>query len=287
MDAAQSKAAFEQAKLHFANDEFQQAYTILNGLNKAFPGDKNVLFPMARCLVKLNQPESAQKACDFLIQKFDHPGAKQLKQEIQNTADDMGDLQVNMLDFDLDAKPSRHAAPAPLQRASALSEYMPIIIWVSLFVVGFLVLWFARASTDEEVTQYLEYLSELESKGTEQTSEVVFESFPYGAVVKVLIAGVFFTYIMYCFASYLSLLTLGGLPNDDFGEDMKDVALYTLICCLLALIPILGWIACIVILSKHYEMSTGRTILLCMLWFVFALAISVPNNFVLNILVAA
>ena len=164
---------------------------------------------------------------------------------------------------------------------------MPIIIWVSLFVVGFLVLWFARASTDEEVTQYLEYLSELESKGTEQTSEVVFESFPYGAVVKVLIAGVFFTYIMYCFASYLSLLTLGGLPNDDFGEDMKDVALYTLICCLLALIPILGWIACIVILSKHYEMSTGRTILLCMLWFVFALAISVPNNFVLNILVAA
>lgn len=81
-----------------------------------------------------------------------------------------------------------------------------------------------------------------------------------------------------CFVAYFALKILQALPHEDFNDDMKDVALYTLFCVLLTPVFVIGWIVAFIILKRHYDLSFGRTVLLILLWVVIGIGASIPGE---------
>jgi len=287
MDAQQSKAAFNKAGQHFQNQQYNEALQILNQLNKANPGNKDILYPMSQCMVKTDRLESAQKICDFLIEKFDHAGAKKVAGEIQaandpmagldvgglgidNLSGDLGDLSGG-LDMDIggSSKPKTAPPPLPLQRATALDEAKPIILWVGILIAG--------------LAQYLYLLNGFDGQAMLDTWEQA-EEFSMDLVsplMPLILSGMLFSYIYWVFVSYFSLKIFSHLPNDDFMDDMKDAALYTFFCYLLCFVPIVGWIAIPIVIKKHYELEIGQLALVIMVWIGMAFAVNMAIGFIL------
>ena len=83
-ESGDARGKFKHAKDLFAQAEFERALSVLEDLNSAHPGDKNILFPMAMCLEKLGKLEDAKNICDSLIQKGQHEKASVLKRHIQD-----------------------------------------------------------------------------------------------------------------------------------------------------------------------------------------------------------
>ncbi|HIA46874.1 MAG TPA: tetratricopeptide repeat protein [Candidatus Hydrogenedentes bacterium] len=258
MDALQSKAAFDQAEQHFRNNEFDAALQILNQLNRAFPGNKDVLYPMAQCMANSNRPDDARKTCDFLVQRFDHPGAKKLLTQLQSPPNLLADLGLG----NLDSGPSFGAGlkNAPLESAGRFEEATPYLLSVGIFIGAYVQYFLVMSQFDTE--SYLEELVESIRNPVVPTSDLT-------PLFRLILSGFVFNYTIGCFVSYFALKTVSTLLHDDFADDMKDVALYTLFCLLLVFIPVLGWIAAIVIVRNHYELSGRKTVLLVIVWFVY------------------
>jgi hypothetical protein len=339
MDNKQSNVAFNEAGQLFKNKKYNEALQILNRLNKTAPGNKEILYPMAQCMYKINRFDDAQKICEFLVKKFDHSGAKQTLKQIQAPPDPMADLGAGNLDMsnldvgnvaggsldmsnldvgnvaggnldmsnldvgnvgggmdmsnldvgniggglgmdnldvgeigggiDLDMGGGSSAfgastnqnAPAPLQRAGALEENMPIIIWVGLLIIGYIQCFFVVKGFDAQ--GYIDRIDELAESGAGSLE-------PLTLFVGPMISISIFMFIYSIFASYFSLKIVSALPNDDFSDDMKDVALYTFFCYLLSYIPFVGGICILILIYKHYELDFVKLILVVILWMFFS-----------------
>ena len=78
-------------------------------------------------------------------------------------------------------------------------------------------------------------------------------------------------FLLSIYLLYTALMILKCLPHDDFWDNLKDVALYSFLCGLVGLIPIVGWIVGIVILVKHYQLGCGSFLLLVLLEFIIGM----------------
>lgn len=273
MDAEQSRDAFKQAEAHFLKDEYNEALQVLNQLNQAHPGTKNILFPMAQCMARTNRMDDAKKICDFLVEKFDHPGAKQMIPQLQAVPDPMADLGLDALNIDLDSGPSAYSANAdrkPLEAAGPLAEAAPYLLWAGLIIAASAQRFFVVRSYGEETALFWEtWFATLAGEEGAVTSS-------FAPVAITMISNLVFSYFIECIVSYLALMTFQALLHDDFTEDMKDVALFTFFVTLLMFVPFLGWIAAFVILQRHYEQTFGKMVLLVIVWIVYAALLYIP-----------
>lgn len=149
---------FQQSDTLYKEGRFTEALDVLDQLGVAFPNEKNVMRPRARCLFKLNRHREARAVCEDLIELFDDDRARQLLQRLESkeleagmaafSPDDLlGDLpQPN---FELD-KPE--AIPPPVvQTNGGPSPGLWIGIGVAAFAVIALGL-FGLASNSKEAT---------------------------------------------------------------------------------------------------------------------------------------
>jgi hypothetical protein len=94
---------------------------------------------------------------------------------------------------------------------------------------------------------------------------------PVGSYAYIWIANYVYSWVIGSLCGYATLRVIGALRFEDFGQDMKDVGLYTFFFFLLAFIPILGWIAALVILKRHYELTFGKLVGVIVLYLVFGM----------------
>ena len=66
---------------------------------------------------------------------------------------------------------------------------------------------------------------------------------------------------------YSVLSFMRKLPHDDFVSDVVDATLWNFIICAVGMIPIVGFIAGLVVLAKHYDLSCGELFMCVMLQF--------------------
>lgn len=270
MTSDQSSALFREASQYFQNNQFNEALQRLNQLNKAFPGNQKILYPLAQCMANTNRPDDARKICNFLIQQFDDPNAKQLLEKIDAPEDPLAALGLGNFDLGLDPVPS-HAANAnqpPLQRATAFEESIPYLIWVAIALVAYIQ--YILVSKGFDVQAFTLDINDAIENQTLSISD-------FSPIFGLGISSLIYNYIFAIFISYFALKTFSALPNDDFMDDMKDAALYTFFCFLLFFIPVFGWIAIPVIISKHYELEFGKTILVVIVWIVYDLILTAIN----------
>ena len=278
MDAAQSKAAFTQAKALFAAKRYEQCIEILQRLDKVHPGNPQLLFPLAQSLAKIGQTAEASRLCDSLIEMSNHAGARKLRTELQPSpepamGEDLGVLDV-ALDFDIAPISSAFSAPPPLQQASAASGWAPYAIWCGLLASFFVLGIIMTQTLGEDAHVWLDEIQN--SSGTSGETPAV----PVASFIYIAIPNIAYQFLLACFIAYFALKFLRELPHEDFNDDMKDIALYTLFCMLLTPVLFIGWIVGFIILKRHYDLSFGRTVLLFFLWTVIGIGASIPGQLI-------
>jgi hypothetical protein len=89
LEAADGKRYFDEADALFRAGRYVEALSALRALDDAYPGTKNILFPMALCLEHLGRGDEAQPICDVLIDKFQHAQAIEMKLRLRPTTLDV------------------------------------------------------------------------------------------------------------------------------------------------------------------------------------------------------
>ena len=86
MEAKQAKKRFREADRLYQEGEFAEALDLLDELEHAFPNDRHVMFPRARCLGALGRTAEAVALCDQVIQRFHYAPAESLKAALLQSA---------------------------------------------------------------------------------------------------------------------------------------------------------------------------------------------------------
>lgn len=112
MTGQEATDLFKESQRLFDNGLYHEAMRILTRLNHFYPNSKNVLFPMAMCLEKLNHTGEALDICGRLIAQFDDRRAHEMKTRLENTfvvaanpfVDDGADLAKDLLGIEPEKK---------------------------------------------------------------------------------------------------------------------------------------------------------------------------------------
>jgi len=78
MDKAKAKKQFKRARRLYQEQRYEEALALLDELENEFPGNTNLLFPLARCYAKVGRTEEARRICVRLSAEFDHEPARKL-----------------------------------------------------------------------------------------------------------------------------------------------------------------------------------------------------------------
>jgi hypothetical protein len=178
-------------------------------------------------------------------------------------------------------QPARAAGAPPPLAASSGDTGKAVLLWIALAVVSFVVLIAISVSVGREAIEW--------SSAIQENPDVALQSetFPTGPYMAVAAANLAFYFILSCFPAYWGLRIVEALPFNDFGQDMKDIALYTLYCFLLFPIILVGWIIALVILKRHYDLSFGKLMGVAVLWCVFNALLSIPFSIAYQVIVGS
>ncbi len=79
MKSREALDRFAQADSLYRDGRPAESLSILEELNGAYPGNKNIMYPLARCLAKLSRTDEALDLCSVLIHQHHVPKAEDLR----------------------------------------------------------------------------------------------------------------------------------------------------------------------------------------------------------------
>ncbi len=307
MTKEEAKDKFRLADRLFNEQRFGPALKVLTELNAAFPGERHVLYPMARCLTGLGRNAEALDLADRVIREFDYGPAVDLYKRLKSMKTGGG---IGMLDsgsdlvlppggltmdsdpvtlgseFDslIDRPAARAGAPPPLP-APAGAAWKPVALWIGLALGSFVLFLVAAGTAGRPALEWLAAMQERTAAG--KRMDDLFEEIPFGPLAVIVVFGLISHYFLACFPGYWALRIMEALPFNDFGEDMKDVALYTLWGLLLTPLIGIGWLIFLIILRRHYELSAGKQFIVVVLWIAFDIGLSIVYQLVYTLTVGA
>ena len=82
MEDDQAKADFRKSSVLYEMGRYQESMHILTSLDRAFPNNPDVLYPLARCMAKQGWVEDALEICVRLEALCRHPKARKLQKRI-------------------------------------------------------------------------------------------------------------------------------------------------------------------------------------------------------------
>lgn len=82
MTKAEAEKKFNDADRLYREEKYGEALVLLNELDRTFPNDRNIMYPRARCLSKMDRYEEALDLCNQLILMHNHDRAQDLKSRI-------------------------------------------------------------------------------------------------------------------------------------------------------------------------------------------------------------
>jgi hypothetical protein len=83
MNEQEAKGAFKEGAALYEQGHYQAALDILTQLDRQFPNNVRVQFPIARCLAKLGRTDEAMRLCEQLIASHNHQPAMELRARLQ------------------------------------------------------------------------------------------------------------------------------------------------------------------------------------------------------------
>lgn len=258
MDAREAERRFQEADTLFREGRYQDAQTVLYGLNEAYPNTRHIVWAMARCHQALGQTQSALDACEYLIQRWDYNRAHRMKARLLSAArQETVRPSPGGVGGGLDVAPPPPPAPAEAESNG--------FDWLQMALVAGGVLVFVALGTG------LLFLAGSGGGGGGESAEAGAETVLALSSGVVFVLALLLQFGLAVAVLYSVLMVMGKLLHATFLENLIDVALFALIVSAVGIIPIIGWGIGLVILSNHYDMSCGELILYVILhaaiWF--------------------
>ena len=291
MDRSDARVRFQDADRLFQSKQYAAAIEILQDLNHSFPDERHILYPIARCLTGMKRYADARDIAERLVREFGYLPAQDLIDRIDRLESlndapiqtpvlpsGFDDIVVSPVSFGT----RRSEGPAAAQPSRA--RWQSYAVWVSLLLGMFVVMLAVGLTVGREFFAWTESLESMSAEQSTDLSEI--PPVPWSALLAVAAVNVVFGYLLACFAAYWALKVVDGLRFGDFGENMKHVAVTTLIGHLLTFVIVIGWIIFLVILKKRHELSLGRLFGAVLLYFIFGFLFSIPFAIVYNLAIA-
>lgn len=275
MNREDAKEKFKEADLLFHDRQYARALEILAELDRQYPNQRAILFPMARCLAGLRRLSEAMDLADRIARDFDYAPAKELRARLEDKHARISSLPPHSTSsFDPPAdgeeapvetpKPAKAAKPprepkSPPEKQKAekdpvvTTESKPpkrvaIIVCIGLVLLSYGVYAGVGATIAKPAVQFA-------LQADAQPADTPWQEFMF-----LLVGFVIHLYALACLPMYAALRFAGALRFNQFGEDLKDAATFTLYGFLLAPLIGIGWFVFFVMLRRHFEMSTGQTL---------------------------
>lgn len=284
MDKQEAKAKFEEADRLYQAGQFENALQTLDELDRAFPDERRVQFPKARCLAKLGRFDEARTLASQIVLEHGYTPARKLMEHLDRRAaapaeshapDSFSHLPKD-LESILDGPKSfgSGGAPPPIPAAQTAPDWVKPAAAVAIIVIVLVAGAFGQARWGDAFDEWMEQA---------ETSD--------GTVGGPPLGGVLFTILFYLpvglatssLAGYVSLLVVKRLPYDDFWDNMKDILLYVVYCTLLAFVPLIGWVLIPYILYKHYETSFFDLVVMAIMYILVSGVLQVAVGFVIGL----
>ncbi len=260
-NASDSTRYFKQADELYCAGRYQEAMEVLSDLNRRYPNTKNILYPLALCLEKLQRTDEAVLICDQLTALFQDPRAAQLKERI--SASQMSAL---FAPIDLDMPRRTEALRPPLDNtpqtdnrrwiytavAAVLIILLPLVLFPLLRSPG------TNGAPAAPTVQNSQPVAEGQTVPAPAGSNVQNREQPRAPLVSPLaslLLNFLITYSLSIAVTYPILMVMQKLREDTFKGNVIDISRTLGICYLWGLLPIVGVFISAVYFMRHYELS--------------------------------
>jgi len=252
MDAQESSRKFKEATALFEQGQYLAAMQILTELNQAWPGNKNVLVPMALCLECLGRTDEALRLGQQLVDHFQDSRAQALCHRLgAQVSPPMPEAMPEIPDI-LDAPVRRTVVP----REAPGRDWKPYLIAggvvLAVLVIGIPLVMGLTGGGYSTVNQ---------AASPSGAPTTVIPSAMRAGNPMMYVGFALLGYFVNIIVTYLVLKVMGRLRHNDLYADLEDVAIVCIFTSLVAIIPFLGIILALIIMSKHYELSCGELVI--------------------------
>lgn len=250
MDPAESKAKFKQADTLYREGQYQQALHLLGELNEAYPNTKNVLYPAALCLEKLGRGDEALPLCEALIEKFQDPRARELKEKIQQATAQPAE---NPYGLDFSSLDDSAIQGDLLDIPATTHQYKPVepepIPWMKYSLIGLGVV----AVLALVIVPVLMYEPPAEPVPTEGGARQV-TAMGRGAIYASAFAMLLIVSAFQTVGAYIALMLMRSLPFRDFWSNILNISISMVVATLLES-SFFGFILTIFWFVKAYDLG--------------------------------
>lgn len=262
MDAAESNRIYQQADQLFKAGRFEDALSLLDQLNRAFPGTREILYPTALCLERLGRNRDGIQLCNQLIAKYQDGNALALRERLERAA---GQSAPGMSRADNTSLASLGLAGAsdildfePIRRAPVHIVGKEDSEWKRYLLIGVGVVALLALVL---VPPFFYKTPSAIPAGNGQS--ITHEDFVHGISIGVYALLILISGIGYAAGGYVALALMSKLPSDEFISNCVSLGTTVLIMFALNFIPIVGPIAALVIVSKMYDLGCGGLMIFC------------------------
>lgn len=268
MNRDEAKEKFKEADLLFHDRQYARALEILAELDRQYPNQRAILFPMARCLGGLRRLSEAIDLAERIARDFDYPPALELKTRLEDKHARISSIPPHAISsFDPPAETPKPAKGVVLPKdedipgnpKAAVKEIaeeeparlpLPVAIGVCLGLV--LLSYGVYAGVGATVAKPA-VLHTMNATGAPAAT-------PWQELMFLWVGFVVHLYALACLPMYAALRFAGALRFNRFGEDMKDAAAFTLYGFLLAPLIGIGWFVFFALLRRHFELTAGQAL---------------------------
>lgn len=137
VDKSESEYKFRESDDFYRQRRYQEALAILEELDRAHPDTRRVLYPMARCLSRLERYADAMELTGRLIDEFEYEPARLLHAKLEKYTESAKLLDLDRIDEELSGSLGFHSTTAPpaLPVRSSSSATTKWILGAALIVV--------------------------------------------------------------------------------------------------------------------------------------------------------
>ena len=285
MDTGESREKFKEADRLFREGRYEAALDILRALDQVHANTKNILYPAALCLEKLGRGHEALPICERLIGRFQDPRAVELKARILDArsagpapSTALADLGLTGAADLLDLEPARSVpAHAPVEPESDWKRYALIGVGVAALLAILIIPPLMYEAPPEPPPGTVEQAARASMpEGFVQAVGLGLILTLFGASYAGSVAG-----------GYLALFLMNQLPSREVMDNLLSVGFIMILVGLAGFVPVVGFVAGLVIISKVYDLGCGGLLLFVILSSVFSgLFTAVPLMLMLGSLAA-
>jgi hypothetical protein len=270
MNRDEAKEKFHEAERLFAERQFARALDVLTELDRTYPNQRHILYPMARCLAGLKRRSEAMDLADRIARDFDYGPAKELKDRLKDKHARISSLppvsSISSFDPPADTPKPKHAKtpppaddppPAPkLADATAKADanevaHTPAPVafgaCLALIALSFAVYAGVGATVAQPAIAFA-----MDADGAPAQT-------PWQELMFLWAGLAVHLCMLACLPLYAALRLTGALRGARFRDDLIDAATFVLYGFLLTPIVVVGWFIYFVLLRREFGMTTGQT----------------------------